>query len=305
MSVCIAVLCEKGNAIVCVTDRKIDFVDFSADRIGEKSDVLNWDSLVLYSGNDAEYAGSILQVVRQKLGDDMGLNPQALAECVQETYHEYLQKEITNKVLRRWGFTQESFRKQGRRQLTPEVFTALCNQITQVKISLQFLVCGFEKVAPTIYRGHIYFVPGIGAITSRDDIGMWAIGAGKHLALSSLAFAADKRKFSKNARLGEAVYTALEAKFMAESHSLVGRMTNVMIIRPNQYLLMEDRYIEEIKSEWAHSGAPRIPNRITKEIPTMLFGVRFHTKGTRMRKHERRITSPLDLKMKAAKEEKS
>src|SRR5690348_4645437 len=119
VTVCIAAICNKGNSIVCVTDRKIDFGEFSIDQVAEKSDMLDLDYYVMFAGNDSEYADTILSLARGRL-EGKKWTPGLAAQCIHESYHECLRAEITSRVLRRWDFTAESFRKNGRRQLTPE-----------------------------------------------------------------------------------------------------------------------------------------------------------------------------------------
>lgn len=115
-------------------------------------------------------------------------------------------------------------------------------------------------------KAHIYEVSAAETIKSRNGTGMWAIGAGNSLALSSLAFAAHRRKLTKKSSLSKGVYCALEAKFMAESNGLVGERTSVGVITPDSISIMPDRHVDRIRAEWKKSGAPRVPTGILETI---------------------------------------
>src|SRR5713226_4635378 len=145
MSICVAVVCNKRRSIVCVSDGKADFGDFSADGIALKLTPFSPDCIVLFAGNDVEYAPTILDDAKKKCysGDPKNpkfCGPELAALYIHTAYLELVQKQIENKVLRKHGFTLESFRETGKESLTPEVFSSFHQRIEQVRISLQFMV---------------------------------------------------------------------------------------------------------------------------------------------------------------------
>ena len=282
MSVCIAVMAERKGAIVCVADEKADFGEFAADNIGEKEDMLSFDCLAMYAGNDPEYAPIILESTKAKLAGKLW-TPQVAAECLRLSYHECLQEEVKNKVLSKYNLNTDAFLRNGRAMFTPELFTTICSRIENVKISLRFLVCGFERHPKdeAKCKAHIYEVSDSDAVKCRDSTGMWSIGAGNYLALSSLAFAAHKRGLTKNSSLSEAIYCAMEAKFMEESNGLVGEATNVGVITPDSIGIMPNHRIDRIRREWNKSGAPRIPKGLLETIPGSVNTMRWKKTSTR------------------------
>ena len=286
MSVGIALISESGESIICVTDSKIDFGEFSADKIGQKEWMFEFDCVALVVGNDSEYATAVLASAERKLRGKLW-TPEIAAECVSLSLTEELHKKIARTVLSKYGLTVETFRDKARKLLTPDIFASLCQKIERVKISLQFLVCGFEKhPSKDLYGPHIYHIDSSGVVTCHDSMGMWVIGSGNYLALSSLAFAAHKRKLSRRSSLGESIYCALEAKFMSESTGLVGQDTNLSVISPNKSRLLVDRDIEEVRKSWQQFGAPRIPAEITKSIPSSLVGFGWRKATTKQQRDD-------------------
>jgi len=280
VSVCIAIMAQGKGAIVCVTDEKADFGEFAADNIGEKEDMFSFDCLVMYAGNDSEYAPLIIESAKEKIAGKVW-TPKIAAECLSVSYMEHLQGQIYRKVLSRYGLNAETFLK-SRNSFTPELFATICSRIESVKISLRFLVCGFERNSrdESKCKCHIYEVSE-DSVKCRDATGMWAIGSGNYLAMSSLAFAAHRRKLTKKSSISEAVYCALEAKFMAESNGLVGEATSLGVITPNSISTMPNRQAIRIREEWKKSGAPRIPEGILETIPGSLSTLEWKNGSTR------------------------
>jgi hypothetical protein len=126
-----------------VSDGKADFGDFSADGVALKIHLLGPDCLAMFAGNDSEYANTVLEPARRKCysGNPKRpkfCGPELAALYIHESYLDLLQSQIENKVLRRHGFTLQSFREKGKESLTPEVFSSFHQRIEQVKISLNF-----------------------------------------------------------------------------------------------------------------------------------------------------------------------
>jgi len=246
--------------------------------------MFSFDCLVMYAGNDPECAPLILESAKTKLAGKLW-TPKIAAECIKLSYDEYLQEQIKNKVLSKYHLDTDTFFK-NREMFTPEIFTTICSRIENVKISLRFLVCGFERHPKdeAKCKAHIYEVSDSDAIKCRDATGMWAIGSGNYLALSSLAFAAHKRKLTKKSSLSEAVYCALEAKFMAESNGLVGEARSLGVITPDSISTMPSREVDRIRTAWMKSGAPRIPKGILETIPGSLSTLRWKSTSTRAKR---------------------
>jgi hypothetical protein len=271
MSVCIAVLCEERKTLVCVSDNKVNFGTFSAETVAMKDIPIYKRCTALVAGNDTEHANPILERAHQLLySNNKVKSPSEIADIVDQAFAERVNREIEAKVLRKRGFTVESFLEKGKQKCTPSAYLALCNRIDQVSISLRFLICGFDEQG----IGHIYSVDGKTAPSNYDSVGFWAIGSGAHAALSSLAFHANQADVSVFRPKEEAVYFALTAKFMAESSDEVGKLgalVSVFDASPEheiEYMRLEA--ITQVRALWQVEGAPRVPKNISEFVGPLL-----------------------------------
>jgi hypothetical protein len=127
VTVCIAGLSEARTKIAVVTDMKAGLGSFAADFVGPKSTILGgWT--IMYAGEDIESVPFIISDAASFLSMTHGkMTPRDVAYAVDRAYSERLSTIIETKVLRRYGYTPESFRKQGKKQLTASVYQlALC-----------------------------------------------------------------------------------------------------------------------------------------------------------------------------------
>jgi len=263
MSVCIAVLCEERRRLVTVTDTKVNFGVFSADTVAMKDVPIYRRCTALIAGNDTEHANSILDRATQLLySDGKPKSPSEVADIVDQALAERVNREIETKILRKRGFTVETFLEKGKQKCTPSAYLSLCNRIDQISLSLRFLICGFDAKG----LGHIYSVDGKTAPANYDSIGFWAIGSGAQAALSSLVSAYMSKE--------EGVYFALTAKFMAESSDEVGKKGALVTTfdasaeHKLEYVDLEGQ--DKIRSLWGEYGAPRVPKGVANFVKPLV-----------------------------------
>jgi hypothetical protein len=275
VSVCIAVLCEHGKKIVCVTDNRVSFGEFSAEHSAWKNYPIWTTWLVLCAGDDIEHADPIIRKSRKyclalykKLR--RVLEPEEVADAVDLAYSEQLQAHIENKILRKHQFDSESFQKTGKSKCTPEVYMSFINKIEKTALSLEFLICGFDAKG----QGHIWKVKGDGAPTSYDLIGFWSIGMGASAALSCLAFHVSRGHLNVYSSLPDAAYLTMAAKFMSESASDVGRSTFVVIVDAKgkeAVRLVSNPGVETVRRIWEKRGVPKVPRKQIDNIVSKLI----------------------------------
>lgn len=195
---------------------------------------------------------------------------------VDEAYRMALQEEIESSVLRKFNFTCETFRKNGKQQCSEAQHATICQRIDAVNLgNLQLLVYGFEQGGDE--RAHLWHISGGAAPRNFDAIGMWAIGSGARAALAMMAHHADQGhiRFSYDT-LAKTVYCALAAKFMAESATDVGKSTFVKLLRRKSNEIHEmvnlgDDDVDVIRAHWVEHGAPKLPSDfVAKEMPKLL-----------------------------------
>jgi hypothetical protein len=239
---------------------------FASDFVAPKSVLLGrW--VVMYAGEDIESVPFIISEARSSLARLKGnVEPQDIASAVDHAYAQRLNSIIETKVLRRYGYTSETFRKQGKKQLTASVCSSLCVGIANVKLSLRFLITGFDRHG----QGHILVAGGDEPPFDYTALGFFAIGSGANAALSSLLFHKSKLRMTGQMSEGVCVYLLCEAKFMAEPGD-VGRATFITLHSSKD----KPRFVtnvDAIREIWEAEGAPCLPKftavRVEKLIRT-------------------------------------
>lgn len=276
MSVCICLLCrdhgENGKKqkekIVFVEDRKVTFTDFSADNAVTKSGLLCKNIWVQYAGNDVEKAPLVLSAAQRRItaSNPDTWQPQIVVNTLQAAWLENRDKEIEAKILRKHGFTFDSFTEEGKDKCTESVYDELHDRIDRFKFSLEFLLAGFDLDGD----GHVYHIDSLGTINCYDDLGFWAIGSGAHAALSSLSFHIEHNNLcSYCSCVHNGVYFACEAKFMAETSVQVGKegaMVSIHEMNEKEPQFFFNDEVEKIKKSWLKYGAPRPSNKVMSQI---------------------------------------
>lgn len=282
VSVCVVaryLVRDGSDKLVCIADQRVSFGDFSGEHLTLKSTPISPGWAVLFAGNDVEHAQPII-VAAEKMAAlavkkyNRELEADEVAELVDQSYSAHLERQIANKHLRKHKFTSESFLNTGKTKCTPEVYLKTWDRISGEKLSLRFIVCGFDEAR----KAHIWLVDGEHAPTSYDTIGFWSIGRGAPAALSSIAFHISETKgFSS---LEETVYVALTAKFMAETASDVGPSTfGVVLSHPDEktpVIILRQAVIDGIRKLWKKSGRPRIPRSVPTQVGAWLEASRMY-----------------------------
>jgi hypothetical protein len=281
--VSVGIVVMQQKEIVCISDMKATFADFSADHAAVKAIRVYRNWFVVYAGNDVEYAPVILSDMRSLLGKDDPpfKSAKQVRTALHDAYWVTIHRQIENRVLRKLKFSTDSFRDTGSKKCTATVYNNLCAKIDRVELSLQFLLYGFSENG----HPHIFLVDGSNEPKCYDEIGVWAIGSGAHAALSSLAFHINRKELDKfDQQTERAVYFACEAKFMAESSGHVGKDAAVLTIHrakdtPTEVRFLLEKEIAAIKDIWNAEGAPRIPPNVQGQLAPLVESAGTVAKG--------------------------
>jgi hypothetical protein len=272
VTVCIAALCNNSKSVVFVSDSKVDFGDFFADPLAHKYNFLTDKWTALFAGNDAEYAPEILGRARRRLSRFKEPRPLQVVNAVNDEIHRKQEQHIELTVLRKFGFTAKSFIKDGKRRCNEHLYLDLAMRVANAKISFSTLIGGFDPDG----RAHLLTAEPSRAPGCVDGAQFWAIGTGRPLAMGSLAFAVNYRHFSANSSLEDAIFTVLEAKFMAEQNAHVGRATALIGFSDSgktvHTVLPQD--IAKFRQVWLERRAPLptlpslVQSVLRKDIPS-------------------------------------
>lgn len=276
VTVCIAAMAEQSKALVMISDKRVSYSEFSAENLALKNEPF-WSRewTVMYAGNDVthvepirQHAVELLDAVWLKAAKPRQrhawLPPKMFADALDAAFGWRLNQEIERQVLRPFGFSSETFRRQGKRLCTESQHAEICSRIAAVHLDgLVMLLCGFDRGG----YAHIWTIDGVSAPKNYDSIGMFAVGSGAKAALSTLAFHSNAGHIRyRHSPVESVLYCALTAKFMAESATDVGRSTFPVILRGShktpqarQLQFLTELGVGIVREKWEKEGAPRFP----------------------------------------------
>jgi hypothetical protein len=285
VSVCIAALCEQSRCIVAVSDKKVSFGQFSAEHAVLKTEPVWRDNMVLFAGNDVSHATPIIddafetlfegwQKSKKPTGRRQRVPTTNIADAIDAAFQKRLLRCIETAVLRPFGYTVATFKKNGRKECSEEQHAEICRKIDAVHLDgLTIMLAGFSANG----EGHIWTIDGINPPHNYDRFGAWAIGSGAKAALSMLSFYQSAQLIHiRSCSVAHMAYCALTAKFMAESASDVGSSTFVTVTRQRTAETKGIEFIHEpsigkVREQWLEHGAPRLPLEfINTELPALI-----------------------------------
>src|SRR5258707_4360856 len=199
-------------------------VSFSGDFSMEgviKLDPIHREWSAMVAGNDISQAPFVIERAKKRLKGKTG-DLLIVKNEFTRAYQEQLREVIVDEFLSPFSMTLEEFKKNGRRQLEPNLHQSLSFGIKNAKLGCKFLVFGFDndKIA------HLFEIGEHGKVESKDKPGFWAIGTGAASAISMLAYLGQA---SERTPLPATIYNVLAAKFISESASDVGKETFTFI----------------------------------------------------------------------------
>jgi hypothetical protein len=274
VTVCIGAFAENEARIVVVADSKVAFGDFSADTGALKYQLLGQGYLSLIAGNDVVYAAPTINRVQKEIFRTKTRDADEIAEIVHEQLCQTRNRIIESKVLKKYNLSLEEFVSKGKKSFTEQAYYDIYNRIERERLSLEFLVAGFDAHD----KPHLRIVTAEEPPHDYDSLGFASVGSGAAAALASLTFAKDHCAFARHCDIEEATYFLLSAKFMAESATDVGRETFFLSISPTRgiYHLYDMGAVDEVRRLWLKEGAQRRSKRTIKALKDLLYS---HVEG--------------------------
>ena len=274
MTACIAMVASGGKEIILVSDSKVAFGDYSADDAVVKNIPFSWPWILLFAGNDISHAKAVMDRANAKadasIENGERLSGAELAELLQEEMEIERARIIEASILSRYGFTAESFRNNGKALCSESQYNDLIYRISQVELSLCFLLCGIPRDAAdkkNIQDAEIWMVSPDSPPQNFDRLGFWAIGSGANAAVSSLAHDIHYHQVGRYSDSSSVLYHVLAAKFMSESAKDVGKGTFVVLVdTENKMQFLPTKTIERVRKLWEKQGAPRVPKGVVELI---------------------------------------
>jgi 20S proteasome alpha/beta subunit len=229
MTTCVAVICDDGNVIVLVADKMIGigFVESELEITKMRQLHNNW--WMLFAGDDITPVFDIVDYAKMGIGAGTATIGD-VQEAVRVAFARKRMEDAEALYLTPIGWEIERFNKDGH-TLLPN-FEEIQTKIDGYALSIQLLVAGFDGG-----KAHIFSLYGYGekrGITQRYDIpGFDSIGSGATAATFMMYY----RDVSPKVPVREAVYYALEGKYLGEQASGVSGSTDLFVARPDKELI--------------------------------------------------------------------
>ncbi len=214
MTVGIGVLCEGGKAAVIAADRLLTVGAIVHEGDTRKLIKLSDTVCVTCTGNMHE-----VRIVLDAV-DRRGVLLDAAVERIQTGRSALRRSQLDELIRRRIGVGIDEFASKA--GATPSaIYNSLYTDISQFKLSLEFLIVGVDGKAAKIIRVDDSTEP-----VGHDAVGFAAIGSGGNLAYGALAAAEHTKIYS----VTESLLSVTGAKVAAEMNPNVGRTTDIAIV---------------------------------------------------------------------------
>lgn len=228
MTICIAAICDKGNACVISADREITLPSAALEyeHNERKIDVLSKTCVVMSSG-DALYAAEVISKTHASISHGKDITILSIAEKLRDVFIATHQNRAEAVFLIPKGWTLKEFKEKGHQQMQQPSYQEIQNQLFSFGIGLvDFLVAGVDNTGSHIFRVHYNGVAGGSWLEWCDKLGHREIGAGFLHSAIHLSVAG---QFSGTG-LTESVFNVYSAKKIAELAPGVGKATDLAII---------------------------------------------------------------------------
>lgn len=267
MTVCVAAICGKRQAIVAASDRMLSahFLAIEFDHPDAKIDILAKTCVGLSAGD----ALPTTELFAASAGIAQTLqNPQVemIADRVKRKYSDLRRKEIEEQIFLPRGITVEEFYQQGLiSRLPPEVAMALDDRVQRANYGVELIIAGVDASG-----AHIYGIRDPGVASCYDRVGYHAIGSGMSHALLSLVATGQHWQVGIN----QSVLNVYQAKKQAELAQGVGNATEIRIITPTGIRTISEEELDRLEKIRNDLLAPK-----TKIVETAIRGLPFEEKS--------------------------
>jgi hypothetical protein len=241
MTICIAAICDKGNACVISADREITLpaAALEFEHKERKIDTLTRNCVVMSSG-DALFAAEVIAKTRPLISQGKDVSIQSIAEKLRDVFILTHLNRAESVFLTPKGWTLKEFKEKASQQMQQPSYQEIQNQLFTFGINVvDFLVVGIDSAGGHIFRVHYNGVVGGSWLEWCEKIGHREIGAGS---LHASIFLALEGQYS-GSNLAETVFNVYSAKKIAEMAPGVGSATDLAIITSNGVRFFDDPII--------------------------------------------------------------
>lgn len=243
--------------IVVAADTRMSFGGLYSSEGVLKNKALHREWSVLIAGNDISQGLLVVERASEVLRGRTG-KAKIVRAGFKRAYAECRRELIADTLLNSFDMDVTDFKRNGRKQLNPEVHADFSFRIKNFDLGCTFLVYGFDDEGDP----HIFTVLNPGKVDPYDKPGFWAIGAGKVAAISMLMALGQHPERNS---LYETIYNVLAAKYVSEGASDVGKETWMFIHKQGCSAMMHQTQMEEkVRRIWEEQGRPKTNSEAVK-----------------------------------------
>ena len=267
MTVCVAVICENGRAIVLASDKKIGKGFVETEPEITKIRLIHPQWFLMISGDDISPLFDLVDLARAELPTGKPATLADVTEVIQRNYELIRIKRAEAFYLKPRGLTLARFINEGTTLLSDSDYTDIKFKLEQYDLSVEILVAGFDVTLDPPAKIFTMSSNDRGVPMRRDIPGFAAIGSG--------AIGAEFMMFFKEVGLSlpirAAVYYAVEAKYFGEYGAGVGEKTDMFVLRFNGQevglvVINDEKTIEKKLIPMCERLEPRHPENEDIEI---------------------------------------
>jgi hypothetical protein len=248
MTICIAAICELGNAIVTASDRELgvgftsaEFEDAKIMPLFKGANPGHW--VIAISGT-VSHATEVLGAVRLMESELESREWYEIQSILQKAYRKVRLSKAEGEILAARGWTLEKFISEGAKLLPPTTYANMDTRLALYDLEASLILAGYGGVGAEGYAS-ILTVRNPGIVTDHTKLGFWCIGSGSTLAQTSMF----NRDYSWSFSVEKAAYMVYEAKRNAERATGVGtKETDIAVITPKGAGRIVPKDVEGLKS---------------------------------------------------------
>jgi 20S proteasome alpha/beta subunit len=238
MTICLAVICDKGERVIMASDSMLTSSGLSIEFEHRKPKLMAVsNNCVMATAGDALVHTELHEATCESAEALNKPTVGQIVDCVKKAYTGLRQQKIVETILLPKGFEgiDDFYHKQ--RNIMPEIAMTIQRQIDRFDYGLDVLLGGVDT------RAHIHGIENPGTSAPYDSIGYSAIGSGyPHATTTFIA-----NEYHEDFPLHSALLVAYEAKKISEKAPGVGaNMTNMCVIAKNGVKMLSDNDIRKI-----------------------------------------------------------
>ena len=267
MTLCIAAICNKGEAIVAIADDKVSYqglyICFKRKlvELGEQCNALLAGNLDLQS--------LIVVKVRKKIADHNAIIPyepttKQFAEFFTRAWQEVRDEEVERRILDHYLISPEVWRL-NRQSLDPETIQTVREEINELELpGVQTIIAGVDHLTDEDIVARLYLVTG-NKIEDRTDLGFVCIGDAAIHAMVEFA----QSRYSPDWYITDVAEIVYRAKRRGEVDNMVGKGAVLSYLIEEESRFVTDKMYEGY-DELLEKNYQRI---ITAEARAKLIGL--------------------------------